>query len=99
MGGLGGCGVEEEENKTIEVKQKHLYQEKKSPIFQLMFYGKIPQNNNKCRLQTGLNQIIFVCDCVCRINNLKGNSLNQFLVSMGTSFEMKKTTGTQNLLM
>lgn len=49
------------------------------------------QNNNNCRLETGLNQTIFVCECVCRINYFKGNSLNQFLVSMGTQFEMKKT--------
>ncbi len=33
MGWLGGCGVEEEENKTIEVKQKHLYQGKKKSYF------------------------------------------------------------------
>ncbi len=39
-GGWGVCGVEEEENKTIEVKQKHLYQGKKVLFFSWCFMGK-----------------------------------------------------------
>jgi len=80
-------------------REKHNYREKKGKAFgqgrKKKQYFVLWKKKVTAQTDKKLNSIKpSVCICVClgvRIYILKGNSRNQFFVSFGTRYEMKKT--------